>query len=77
MHEVNFKDPNNLVHEATISIDEFRKAHLKDKEQAPEGASATQVRWKAPSVGFQKANWDVAVDKINGNIGVRILVRDR
>jgi hypothetical protein len=50
---------------------------LKDKEQAPEGTSSTQVRWKAPSTGFQKANWDVPVDKLNGCLGARILVRDK
>jgi ribonuclease HI len=33
-------------------------------------------RWTALPEGWWKANWDVAIDKISGRIGVGVVVRD-
>lgn len=29
-----------------------------------------------PLVGLQKVNWDVAIDKVNGHMGMGVIVQD-
>jgi ribonuclease HI len=50
----------------------------KDKEDLNMGntCNQTQVRWKKPSVGVVKLNWDAAVDERTGNVGLGVIARD-
>jgi ribonuclease HI len=32
--------------------------------------------WTAPNSGGKKANWDVAINKAQGNVGVGVIIRD-
>jgi hypothetical protein len=34
------------------------------------------VKWRSPPPGWVKVNWDVAVDKSNGRIGLGVVIRD-
>jgi len=35
-----------------------------------------QHSWKKPPIGMVKFNWDVAMDKSHGSIGISIVVQD-
>ena len=40
------------------------------------GTNASAVRWLAPSQGRYRANWDMAIDKAHGKVGIGVMIRD-
>ena len=35
-----------------------------------------KVTWTAPNVGWLKANWDMAINKDQGRVGISVIIRD-
>jgi hypothetical protein len=71
-----FLAPSDIIcraqeqHEASNSADQARRDNL---FKSP---VITEPHWKPPDEGSVKANWDAAVDRENGRIGIGVVVRD-
>jgi ribonuclease HI len=56
-------------------IEVYNRAHeriLGENEIIPE----CEIKWMAPTQGWYKANWDVAIDKSQGRVGIGVIIRD-
>jgi hypothetical protein len=72
-----FISPNQLMREAVISIEDFKRANVPtEKENDFQAIPVPPVQWKAPSLGLYKINWDAAIDMKNRRMGVGIIARD-
>ncbi|XP_059461922.1 uncharacterized protein LOC132190915 [Corylus avellana] len=74
IHEGKFISPNNIVRITNSGVEEYMKANLHNHSQRGDDESPT--RWKAPANGWVKVNWEIALDKANGRIGVGVIVRN-
>ncbi|XP_042951237.1 uncharacterized protein LOC122284558 [Carya illinoinensis] len=76
VHGKDFRHPNSIVRKV---YDDLRC--LKGAEQAVQAARTTEnsginQKWKAPPEGMYKMNWDAALNKSRGLLGVGGLIRD-
>jgi ribonuclease HI len=72
-----FISPNQLMREAIISIEDFKRANVPtEKENDFQAIPVPPVQWKAHSLGLYKINWDAAIDMKNRRMGVGIIARD-
>ncbi|KAF5454991.1 hypothetical protein F2P56_024611 [Juglans regia] len=69
-----FTHPNHIVREARTTLNMMAE---KKTDQCNTQASPTVIHWKAPPVDWYKVNWDGAVDKVKGLIGIGVVIRDR
>lgn len=67
IHEGDFVHPNLVFRGAEDSLDEFRRANLKEGDRG---------RWKNPPIGMIKVSRDVALNKSKRCIGIGTMVRD-
>ncbi|XP_059445374.1 uncharacterized protein LOC132177155 [Corylus avellana] len=74
IHEGKFISPNDIVEVTNRGVEEYMKANMHNHSQRGDDESPT--RWKAPENGWVKVNWDIALDKANGRIGVGVIVRN-
>ncbi|KAF5468365.1 hypothetical protein F2P56_012522 [Juglans regia] len=73
LFEGTFAHPNAVVREARGTLDML----VEEESRLARGQTNTQVEdWQAPPSNWIKLNWDSAVDKVNGVIGVGVTVRD-
>ncbi|KAF5442049.1 hypothetical protein F2P56_036930, partial [Juglans regia] len=73
LFEGTFAHPNAVVREARGTLDLL----IEEESRLGRGQTNTQVEdWQAPPSNWIKLNWDSAVDKANGVIGVGVAVRD-
>ncbi|XP_041025442.1 uncharacterized protein LOC121265841 [Juglans microcarpa x Juglans regia] len=70
-----FSHPNLMVREARSVLDMMAKKNL-DQCSNDNQASFPIASWQAPPVNWFKINWDGAVDKANGLIGVGVAIKD-
>jgi hypothetical protein len=71
-----FWSPSDVVRRAK---EQFEAANSADQARCDalfQPTVSLEVRWKAPSMGAVKANWDAAVDRGGGKIGIGVVVRD-
>ena len=71
-----FWSPSDLVTRARDQQEAANSADQARCENLFKPTVSLEVRWKAPIMGTLKANWDAAVDKGGGKIGVSVVVRD-
>jgi hypothetical protein len=69
-----FSHPNEIVRRTTEAIEEYQRSQ--SKIVGSHGGDCNVSPWKAPSPGWFKINWDVAVSKEAGRIGVGVVIRD-
>jgi hypothetical protein len=75
VHEGKLINPNILVQVTTKYVEEFQKVN----ETIPVNVESIKnqgIRWSAPTRGWYKANWDVAIDKSCGRMGIDVVIRD-
>jgi ribonuclease HI len=79
VHEGSFVHPSSILEQAREELGAYEHAQGKDRESesltAPVEEQPNQ-KWKAPPHGWVKANWDAAVEKKTGRLGVGIIIRD-
>jgi hypothetical protein len=72
----NFTHPNALYREMVKGIEEFQRVRMEEKPTTNETHGQNHVRWRAPVMEWNKANWDVGIDRANERLGVGIVVRN-
>ncbi|KAF5475498.1 hypothetical protein F2P56_007298 [Juglans regia] len=70
-----FSHPNLIIREARSILDMMSEKNL-DQCTSNNQASFQLASWQASSVEWFKINWDGAVDKANGLIGIGVAIRD-
>jgi hypothetical protein len=70
------QSPHDLLMHAVDQVQQFVRAE--DSKRAPRPPQHTQSvqRWEKPPFGVVKFNWDAAVDKERGKMGIGVIVRD-
>jgi hypothetical protein len=76
VHEVVFINQNVIL----LQTNELMEAYKRTQEHGFSGkikeAPDRDSRWVAPTQGGHKANWDVAIDKSKGKVGIGVIIRD-
>ncbi|XP_059436808.1 uncharacterized protein LOC132169875 [Corylus avellana] len=75
IHEGLFTHPTDLASRASRSLQEFKEANVKDGCGVLRGQEQG-LKWEKPIEGFYKANCDASVDRINGRLGLGVIIRD-
>ena len=75
MHGGEFIHPNRVMFETKESVEQFLLAQQKNDEEV-ETESHEEAKWKPPTQGRCKVNWDIAVDNQNCCMGVGAILRD-
>jgi hypothetical protein len=76
IHGGSFTHPDILVQNVLMAVEEYMQAQVITSPHNHDGGDGGSKRWCAPPVSFVKANWDVALDKHKGRIGVGVVVKD-
>jgi hypothetical protein len=71
-----FTHPNQVVRNACRSLEEFRNANEAVTENEEISRPLQCITWQPPSRHLIKVNWDAAVSKEKGCVGVGIIARD-
>lgn len=75
-----FSHPDDVFSAAINFIREYKKRLVKDKPLVQSemnlGVSRDIATWSPPPYGFIKINWDTAINKTKGWIGMGIIARD-
>jgi hypothetical protein len=71
-----FTHPSQVASNARRSLEEFRKANEIGVESEDILLSPQSIIWQPPPRNLIKVNWDAAVSKKNGCVGVGIIARD-
>jgi hypothetical protein len=71
IHGGNFDHPNQLIRNAKMELEEFQRVHKRQEERGVASSTRNLVSWQAPL----NINWDAAVDKKGGKVGVGIIAR--
>jgi hypothetical protein len=71
-----FQNPNILIQETVKYMKEFEEANEKVFPGSNVNNNAPTIKWTAPPIGWYKANWDVALDKVQGRMGIGVVVRE-
>ena len=59
-----FQNPNTLIQETMKYMKEFEEVNEKAIHDSNVNNNAPAKKWTAPPLGWYKANWDVAIDKV-------------
>lgn len=76
LHEGVFLHPKEVVTRASMSLQEYTQAQNWVPHTRPSGGAECMINWRPPPLGWLKVNWDAAVDKSNGRIGLGVVIRD-
>lgn len=76
VHGGNLSHSSVLIDNTLRAIDEFQVIHEKREELPNDTVQHDIVRWRAPSTGWVKANWDAALNSLNGRTDFGVVVRD-
>ena len=76
VHEGVFVSPNTIIQRTVEQSKLYQMTH----EQRNSGENTTtpkcEIKWMAPTHGWYKVNWDVAIDKSQGRVGIGAIIRD-
>lgn len=79
-NEFVFKDsflhPSLVVQQSRQLLVDFKEVQSKNIRQITNNSSQV-CKWEPPSEGFYKVNWDAAINKSMGKIGIGITTRDQ
>jgi ribonuclease HI len=73
LHGGSFTSPATIILKAKVSIQEFQEAQQK---QISTSRQPGTVQWTPINPGHYKVNWDAAVEKRTGRIGLGAVIRD-
>jgi hypothetical protein len=76
IHGGRFTHPNRLVSLTKQAIEDFNLAMDMGRDPVSANSNLPSVGWKAPKVGWLKANWDAAVDEPGGRSRLGVVIRD-
>jgi hypothetical protein len=71
-----FQGPKSIVRVAREQVEAFNEATRRHCTHRPSNTVQEEVVWKKPPLGTLKFNWDAAVDKEGGRIGMGVIARD-
>jgi hypothetical protein len=71
-----FQGPKSIVRVAREQVEAFNEATRRHCTHRPSNTVQEEVVWKKPPPGTLKFNWDAAVDKEGGRIGMGVIARD-
>jgi ribonuclease HI len=76
IHGGRFTHPNRIVSSTEQAIEDFNTAMDRGGEPVLANSNLSPGGWKAPEVGWLKANWDAAIDESRGRTGLGVIIRD-
>ena len=76
VHEGKLINLNVLVQVLTKYVEEFQKVNEQTIPVNAENINIQGIRWLAPTQGWYKANWDVAIDKSCRRMVIDVVVRE-
>ena len=76
LHGESLTHPNQLLCEVDVAIEDFKRATLTERQEKTEGPLKDTIRWHPPPTNSVKINWDAAVDRRTGRLGLGCVVRD-
>ena len=76
VHEGLFIDPNALLNNTKEQLENYKRLQEKGPQGERRETPDRVNKWMAPSHGWYKANWDVAIDKSKERVGVGVILRD-
>jgi hypothetical protein len=76
IHGGSFTHPDRIVSLTKQAIEDFNLAMDRGRDPVSAHSNLPSVGWKAPEVGWLKANWDAAVDEPGGRSGLGVIIRD-
>jgi hypothetical protein len=76
IHEGCFASPSDILKRFDAFIAEYAKAQEQNRPLEPKNMIDRGKAWTAPNSGWKKANWDVSINKDQGNVGVGVIIRD-
>lgn len=65
--------PTELIHRTREALLDYQHAH---ERGASAGVTARPIQWTTPPAGWVLVNWDAALDKERGQMGLGVLLRD-
>ena len=74
LHDDIFKHPNQIIYEAQELLLNFNAAQ--ETKWGDIHREQELQKWGPPPFGKYKANWDIAIDKVNKCMGMGIIIRD-
>jgi ribonuclease HI len=76
VHENRFGHPASIIQEVRRAMEEYKLFNKREDHVHQREDITTLTGWKVPPAGWWKANWDVAIGKNSGRVGVGVVVRD-
>lgn len=71
-----FTSPNVIIQKSFELIADYSHLHEKRSPGHSMRNPDCVKKWRAPSQGWYKANWDVAIDKSHGQVGIGVVIRE-
>jgi hypothetical protein len=75
-HGGDFSHPKKLVHDSGIFFEQVQQAQHVTERNSEDIGQELQERWKAPTAGIFKVNWDVGFHPKLQRMGAGLIVRD-
>jgi hypothetical protein len=76
IYEKVFTSPNDLVNMTYSYALEYKRANEQSNLLHNGNRNEQGGKWEAPTNGWYKANWDVALDSSSGRMGIGVIIRD-
>ena len=71
-----FMHPNQVASHARKSLEEYQNANEAGVESEDNHEPSQSITWQPPPRNLIKVNWDAAVSKKNGRVGIGVIARD-
>ena len=69
-----FSHPNSIIQQTAKAIEEFSSIVVGKKIKRQAAGDSSLNRWKAPPLGWFKANWDAGVDRKKERVGLGVII---
>jgi ribonuclease HI len=76
LHGGGFAHPSTLVQKAMQDVEDHRRAQEREDIKRNVRDNQPVLGWKAPEIGWVKANWDAAIGRGTGRTGLGVVIRD-
>jgi hypothetical protein len=70
IHGEKFMDPNKLLRAAIAELEDYHRAHEEGILDGQQEVQQVPEKWSPPPTDFVKMNWDAAIDKRQGRVGL-------
>jgi hypothetical protein len=76
VHKGIFINPNDVLKNTEEQLEIYKRLHEKRSQGERKEVPNRVNKWLAPSQGWYKANWGVAIDNSKARVGIWVILRD-